>query len=869
MRTAFFTICAANYIAFARVLMGGIARHHPAAARYVILVDEHPVDLSADDFQVILARDLGLPEFEKFCFRYDVSELCTAVKPYAILELFKRNFDGCIFLDPDVAVYGALNEALDALSGDGQAALTPHRLTPGIRAGWPQDRDLLKVGAYNLGFLAVRRTRQVIEVVEWWARRLETECLVALESGLFVDQKWMDLWPSFCANTTILRHPGYNVAYWNLGERRIERSDVGYQVNGEPLVFFHFSGVMPHHREIFSKHQDFFTPRNIGPANHLLQSYIVEVSERGHAELERIACSYSLFENGVPIPALARSLFRRDEARFSNPYRTVFQALREPSTEVSPNPGGVVTLAAHQLWRLRADLQQAFPIDTPQGQLGLAEWFVRHGCAECRLDLEFARPVAERLEQFEAACRGSGDVFSLSVPRSPPTRRGARSSPAAASAAWRVLAAYRQSRSLQRMWRRVPAGLRGRARSLVLRVAFQFASPGARSSGPGAPHRLDRLPAGPLRPGALLIGYPKAEMGIGQALRGLAQACREATVPFGVFDCGLNFAAGQADDSLAEDITRSANLSCNVFCVNADQWPVVRTTLGEELLALRYNVLRPFWELAKLPSPWAAALTGIQEIWAPTRFVASTFEAAGACRVEIIPVPVLVKLDNGLHRASFGLPEGRFLFFFFFDFASFVTRKNPEAVIAAFKHAFPIGTENVGLLIKAHGTGAFEDRRAWLAEQAADSRILVIDQTLRRRQIDALISLADCFVSLHRSEGFGFGMAEAMALGKPVIGTDYSGNTDFLTEKTGFPVSYRLVAVAPGAYPGHEDQVWAEPDIEHAAWLMRNVVAGDRDVAVRAEAGRHYMAENHSAAAVGRKVRDRLARLGLLSGGVR
>jgi len=358
-------------------------------------------------------------------------------------------------------------------------------------------------------------------------------------------------------------------------------------------------------------------------------------------------------------------------------------------------------------------------------------------------------------------------------------------------------------------------------------------------------------------------------MGIGQALRGLAQACREASVPFGVFDFGLNHSARQADDSLAGDITRSADFNCNVVCVNADQWPIARVTLGEDFFALRYNILRPFWELAKLPSPWAFTLSGLREIWAPTRFVASAFASAVSCPVEIIPVPVLVKIDTSLRRASFGLPERRFLFFFSFDFASFVTRKNPEGVVAAFKRAFPSRAENVGLVIKAHGSGAFADRRAWLAEQAADSRIVVIDRTMQRGEVDTLMSLTDCFVSLHRSEGFGFGMAEAMALGKPVIGTDYSGNTDFLTEETGFPVSYGLVAVPPGAYPGYEDQVWADPDLEHAAWLMRHVLANSAIAAERAAAGRRFMEVNHSAEAVGRKCRERLARLGLAARGER
>lgn len=167
-------------------------------------------------------------------------------------------------------------------------------------------------------------------------------------------------------------------------------------------------------------------------------------------------------------------------------------------------------------------------------------------------------------------------------------------------------------------------------------------------------------------------------------------------------------------------------------------------------------------------------------------------------------------------------------------------------------------------MIKVHGTNRFDDQRILPTGDAADPRIFIIDKDLRRPQVDALTGLADCFVSLHRSEGFGLGMAEAMGLGKPVIGTDYSGNTDFLTEATGFPVAYRLIPVPPGAYPGYEDQVWAEPDLEQAAWSMRRIAAGADGVAARAEAARRYMAEHHSAAAVGRICRERLVRLGLV-----
>jgi glycosyltransferase involved in cell wall biosynthesis len=837
MQTAFFTICATNYVAFARMLMQGIARHHPDAARYLVLADEPHVDLSGDGFKVILARDLALPEFDSFCFRYEISELCTAIKPYAFLELFKRNFECCIFLDPDICVHGPLDEALNALSGDAQSVLTPHRLTPDVRSGWPTDRDLLQVGAYNLGFLALKRTREVVGLVEWWARRLEKDCLVALERGLFVDQKWIDLWPSFCAGTTILRHPGYNVAYWNLAERKIERSGDRYLVNGQRLVFFHFSGVMPHRPDVLSKYQVQFTSSNIGAADELLQSYITAVLASGHAELERIACSYARFENGVPIPPLARSLFRRDERRFPDPFRSVFRALQEPSDKVAPNPEGVVSVAAYEAWKVRIDVQQTFAINTAEGQVGVARWFAGHGCTESGLDPIFARSVAERLA------------------RVPPELAGSRSA-GLGSTARRALALYRRSPLLQRAWSRLPADLRARSRKLVLEAAFRL-----------SPRRWRRAAHGaePQRQGALLVGYPRAEMGVGQSLRGLAESSRVVGIPFAVFDFGLDLPLRQEDDSLAGDITWSDRFNCNVFCVNADQWPVARARLGGEFFAGRYNILRPFWELARLPSAWAATLTGLQEIWAPTRFVAGAFARATSCPIEIVPVPVLVKPDNALTRASFDLPERRFLFCFSFDFASYITRKNPEGVVAAFKRAFPNGDEPVGLVIKMHGTGAFEDRRDWLVEEAADPRISVIDRTLTREQLDALLSLTDCYVSLHRSEGFGFGMAEAMTLGKPVIGTDYSGNTDFLSETTGFPVSYRLTAVAPGTYPDHVHQVWAEADLEHAAWLMREVVAGNSNVVQRAEAGRRYMAQHHSPMAVGRKCRDRLVQLALIA----
>src|SRR6185369_12515467 len=378
MRSAFFTICTNNYIAYARTLLQGVAAHHPDAARFLILADEPRVDLAQDSFEVILARDLTVPEFDNFSFRYSVVELCTALKPYAFLELFQRDFDACIYLDPDIAVFAPLSAALAALS-EGQAVLTPHRLTPQTGSAWPTDRQLLQVGAYNLGFLALRHTPDVVGNVAWWANQLERGCVVNLQESLFVDQKWMDLWPSFCEGTKILRHPGYNVAYWNLGERKVEKCSGGYQVNGAPLVFFHFSGVMPDRRDILSTFNDYFSAANIGDANDLLQAYITKLEINGYNEQKGIVCAYSLFANGLLIPPFARPLFRRYEASFPDPRRSVYSALQSPAAGTA---GAKFTVAAEELWRLRQDLQQAFDIETPEGQQGYADWFVETAARE-------------------------------------------------------------------------------------------------------------------------------------------------------------------------------------------------------------------------------------------------------------------------------------------------------------------------------------------------------------------------------------------------------------------------------------------------------------------------------------------------------
>jgi glycosyltransferase involved in cell wall biosynthesis len=333
------------------------------------------------------------------------------------------------------------------------------------------------------------------------------------------------------------------------------------------------------------------------------------------------------------------------------------------------------------------------------------------------------------------------------------------------------------------------------------------------------------------------------------------------------FDAEL--AGRQRDRSLAHRLVTSPGRQVNVFCVNADMLGVTMRGVGARATDSRYNIVRPFWELPSINPDWQAALGRVDEIWAPTAFVGEAFAAATSVPVVHIPVAVTVPRDLPPDRQRFGIAEGATAFLFAFDFASYPMRKNPEAVLAAFMRAFAEDrAQRVNLVIKTMGNS--EQKQVVLASirqmAAADERLIVIDEVLSRAEMHTLTTSSDVFVSLHRSEGFGLGIAEAMAMGKAVIATDYSGSRDFVGHATGFPVPYTLREIQPADYPHYvAGQHWAEPDIEAAAAIMLRL-AEDADLRLRTGAARTFMDEFHSPAAVGRLVEARLERIGARRG---
>ena len=294
-----------------------------------------------------------------------------------------------------------------------------------------------------------------------------------------------------------------------------------------------------------------------------------------------------------------------------------------------------------------------------------------------------------------------------------------------------------------------------------------------------------------------------------------------------------------------------------------------------ELLRLpgQYNIATWFWELPTMPDWMQAQFDRISEIWAPTAFVERTFLRYTSKPVHVVPpvVPILTaEAPRPILRQRLGLPLDRLIFSASFDFNSAVSRKNPLGIARAFAEAFP-GSPRTGplLVIKVVNLPASGSFATELRGALASVNGILIDRTFTDNEFAELLHASDVYVSLHRSEGFGLGLAESMAIGKPVIGTAFSGNLDFMSIENSCLVGYRLREIDADDHahnPGieavyTEGAVWAEPDVqEAAAWMT--VLAADSDL--RSELGKaaaKTMMARFSPEAVCRIATDRLAEL--------
>jgi GT2 family glycosyltransferase len=533
----------------------------------------------------------------------------------------------------------------------------------------------------------------------------------------------------------------------------------------------------------------------------------------------------------------------------------------QPSDGITATADGLLA-ALERSERLSAAERKALAMAASYGVLGHST--LRHTAMALRHALEMTQEresdrFARRLER-RLASPPNPEILSQK-PAATPLR------PRLSGAAARLLTtAATRATLFGTVWqhRGLPAAVALSAARIRLAATHRIRPAPASPRAPARPAR-SALKA-PKKASTLLIGYIDAQLGIGQSLRGLAFAMAEAGTPFGIYPFGLGVEGRRSIPTMPERYDEVTPHDVNIIEVSPAELPRVFGHVSEDHFDGSYNILRTYWELAKGPVAWRQnhGMDRIDEIWAPNAFCATAFRDFFDGPIVIVPPclgiadPLPNLTQDGRNR--FGLDPDVFYFMFSFDYYSFPDRKNPLGVIRAFRTAFPEFDRPVGLVVKATSDEKHFPaiKKEILSAARADGRIAIIDTSLSRQDMLSLMASIDCYVSLHRSEGFGLGMAEAMALEKPVIATDYSASCEFVTESTGYPIPFTLMPVRPHEYVHSEGQVWADPDEDACAAAMRNVIDNPDQAASRAKAGRAFVDCRYGARNVGRLAAERL-----------
>ncbi|WP_379966129.1 glycosyltransferase [Epilithonimonas sp. UC225_85] len=359
--------------------------------------------------------------------------------------------------------------------------------------------------------------------------------------------------------------------------------------------------------------------------------------------------------------------------------------------------------------------------------------------------------------------------------------------------------------------------------------------------------------------GINILGFINKQFGLGEGARANIRALKTTDVPFVINDFNADISKYITDSKEnSEEISTRNPYNVNLIQINIDKLFSLMDNSDKSYFSGKYNIAFWAWELENFPEESKVFFSLFNEIWVPSNFCAEAIS-------KISPIPVIkimhsIEIENiSYGRKDFDLPEDKFIFMTMFDYYSSIKRKNPIATIDAYEKSFGKNNPDVLLLIKTSISKEFPNDKKLLTDRIGDNKsIIVIEEILERDKLYGLMNCCDCFVSLHRSEGFGLTMAEAMYLGKPVIATAYSANNEFMNINNSFPVKYKLVKTGDQYYFSTEKDIWADADIQHAAEQMSLVYNKEEIAAHIALQGQNDVKKFLSPELMGEKIKQRL-----------
>lgn len=360
--------------------------------------------------------------------------------------------------------------------------------------------------------------------------------------------------------------------------------------------------------------------------------------------------------------------------------------------------------------------------------------------------------------------------------------------------------------------------------------------------------------------GVNVIGYFQRSLGQGESARLMVKSLEANGIPYTLYSVD-HLAANHHHESISAPLSQQMVYPVNLFCIDADHIAHIVEQLPWNEIKQKHNIGLWFWEANLIPDHKKQCWKHLDEIWVASAYNQEHLSVATKLPVHRIAHPIQLNYTpSPASKANFGLAE-KYTFLFCFDFYSSIIRKNPLAIVSAFKKAFQ-GQENVQLVIKSHNGRMFQSQLDEALRQVGnDNRIIWMDKSMDSHQRFDLMNACDCYISLHRSEGFGLTMAEAFALSKPVITTGYSGNMDFTTLDNSYLCSYQLVRVGEGNRPYPPESIWADAEIDSAAHWMKHVFDNQDEAKKKALLGKALIENEHSCQKVGMQIKKRLEAL--------